>query len=720
MSEKKSFIDDLVDAKPESFNEEVFVKTSRNYKPLIVIGILVMVVFLTAVFMYSISGAVIPDVTDWTTADIESWAKTNKLSPIMKGVYTMDIDKDKIITIDVEIGEKVRKSSTFTVSYSMGPDPTERIDLMDFKDKTIGEIQDFIDQYKLTGISITKEESEVIEKDYVIDFNIVDGTSESFMRKNRIKVYISTGANSLEDTFKMADFSGKTRGDVETWMAQKSITVLFSEAYNSSITYGLVSSQSIKANTKITRKDTIDIVISLGKPIDVPDFVGLTKEEAMELATYYEIKAFFRYKVSGQKDDVIISQDIEPNTQISQSELLTLYVSKDSDYQSVPDFLTLSLSEATSLASLYDLKLFTKEVDSVEKKDSIISQSITPGDSIISDTIITLLVSNGQIVIPDFTGLSKEEATLIGEANDITLLFNEIKTTSHPNNTIIDQSSNAGSAMNDGSTVICDLAINSNLIAKDLRDMTKEEAELWATTNDVTLHIIESYNDDYAMGVLYDQSVINQWIGVDDILTIRYSLGRVGITDFVGSTKIDVVTWLDEINLKGAQLTVNFAKDTSTESARGIVTEQSISSDYVRVGSTIVITVSATDNGVVIPDLTNMTLSELSSWCAENSVAYITTDAYSVKYDDGHIFNQNYTNKSLPDGKILRVKISIGKVYIGAYTSKADIIAWKSDVNSMGANIQLRSTGTGDTILSHSPINVYLDSLDELIDVEYN
>jgi membrane peptidoglycan carboxypeptidase len=80
------------------------------------------------------------------------------------------------------------------------------------------------------------------------------------------------------------------------------------------------------------------------------------------------------------------------------------------------------LSEGQALRELrVDAKLngAVVEVPSLEPAGTVVNQSIAPGTTVPQGTTVTIWVSNGQIPeapLPDFTGLTPEEATEAGEA----------------------------------------------------------------------------------------------------------------------------------------------------------------------------------------------------------------------------------------------------------------------------------------------------------------
>jgi beta-lactam-binding protein with PASTA domain len=155
--------------------------------------------------------------------------------------------------------------------------------------------------------------------------------------------------------------------------------------------------------------------------------------------------------------------------------------------------------------------------------------------------------------------------------------------------------------------------------------------------------VIETYSGDHASGKIYGQDCAPEdWIPVNKVLTVYYSLGLVMVEDFTGKSKSDILAWRDEMNEKGADISLSFLDNVDTVMKKGIITGQSISEELVKPGVVLQVWVSATDNGVLVKNFENMDLEDFKFWCDTNSVPYIVTDCYSDTYEEGKLFDQNY------------------------------------------------------------------------------
>lgn len=692
MSDTKSYLDELAgNSKPESFQDEVFEPAKRSRKPFIVTGSIIAIAILGFI-IYTLSNRVtIPDYTTWSVEELSQWAQEHNITPTFKSVYNYDQPVNQIIDSNLTIGETVSKNASLSFTYSLGPDPNEAIELADFKGMQLEDIQSFIDENKATGITIKKENSDVVAQNEVINYEFKDGSFDNYLRKNRLVVYISEGPANPDDTFKMPDLIGKSKSEAIDFMNKQNVTITFEYAFNENIVYDQIYAQSIKAETKITRSDPITLTLSKGKEITVPDFVGLSREQVNTLAEYHKISIYFKHEVSSQEPGTALDQDIVSGSSIDTNQLITVTLAKESQLIAVPDFIGLSKDEASQLGALKSLNIFFRNVDSTETIGTVIGQSTSGGQWLEKDSILTIDISNGLMTMPDLTGMDRIRADIEAEKLGFKIVYREVENESFTNGTVLNQNVSVNETIEPDTTVLCDIASNSGTKIIDLQDMTRSEAEAWANDNGITLSIVELYHNDHPSGKLFEQSSIGTYALKTKPLTIKLSLGKVVVYDFIGKTKVEVVEWMNSCNAKGAELQVLYTLTTSTKEKRGIVTDQSIISDYVRTGTTVVVTVSATNNGISIPSLTKMGYSEFIDWAAKNEVPYIVTDAYSDTYSADKMFGQNYTNKSLPNGKILEIKRSLGKVPIDDYSglTKAEAENAIAVLNSNSANIKV-------------------------------
>lgn len=693
MERQKNFLEDLTKDKPESFQEEVFVpvprKLSRYVIPLA--GGLIIVIIL--VLFSQLSKATVPDMTGWQLEELQSWAEQHHENTKLNGIYTKEQPVNLFVSSDIPAGKRINKGKVLSVTYSLGADPEEIIPLPEFKKMELSQIKGWISDNQMSGVTIKNEASEVIPKDAVISYEFIEGSEEEFLRKNRMVIYISSGTEDANETFKMEDFYGKTRAEVLQWAKSHELKVTIQEEFNEDIEYGKVYEQNIKKDTKITRTDEVVITISRGAPIEVLTFEGMSRGEASELAALYGIKLFFRLIESKEEVDRVLHQDRKAGTEIDQKQIVTLEVAKKEGKSFVPSFQGLTASEANSLAGLYGIKVFLKNGVEAGENGVVTSQSIAAGEQIDADQVLTLKLGKNKIIsAPNFTGLTKNEAFLLADSLGLKLITEEVEATSTLHQTVISQNIQPKTRLETGASLILKVSVNSGIKARNLSSMKLKDAQAWAAKNGINLNVVEYYNSDYPAGTLYEQDCdAGSWIPVSKVLTVYRSLGLVMVENYIGKTKAELLQWRDEVNSKGADIKLVFTADIDTSKTKGVITGQNVYGELVKLDKTINVMVSATDQGVLIKEFEGMDLDDFKLWCDTNSIAYIVRDCYSDTVKEGVLFGQNYKGTYLPKGEYLRINHSLGKVYVKDFTNqtKASMVDWQKEVNKKMADIKL-------------------------------
>lgn len=401
-----------------------------------IFGIILIVLLYFLVFR----GVEVPDMSDWNVGQVSEWTEKNKITLIAKQAFNLEIESDYVVEQSVAAGERIRKGKELEVIFSKGPDPEEKIQMIDLDNATYSEIQQWIEENHLSGVTIKRENSETVEVDYVIEYKIIDGSEEDFLRKNRVRITISRGPEEVSDVITIKDFYRSTKNEVNKWAQENDILVSFAEEESEYVEAGLVIRQSVKGGEEMPRKDTLEVVISLGESVELPNFVGLSSSEASSLAGLKNIQIFVREVDSTKDAGIVVSQDLEPGISILSAEIVTLKVSKGN--ASVPSFVNLDKQSAEVLAQSMDISVIFKEVETVDKvNDTVLSQSIKKGAMIDDqDTVILEVAKNSGVQVIDMTEMSKFEAELWAMQNDISLNFVERYSDQYPFDTLFGQS----------------------------------------------------------------------------------------------------------------------------------------------------------------------------------------------------------------------------------------------------------------------------------------
>lgn len=718
MSGDQRYLDTLDMDKPESFEEEVFlpVKFSMKKKSLLIGAILVFsLIILLMVFGQK---KILPDMTGWSKEQIEVWAKKNHKNTELVAKYNSDTPNGYFISQNFKTGDKITSKELLIVNISNGADPDEVVKVPDLRQISVDEIKDWITKNQLVNTSVRYESHGSIPKDQLIDYEFVDGSENKFLRKNRLNIYISSGENTGNALVTLPDFVGKSKTDAINWAEKNGVTLTFTPVFNESSTRNTILKQSVPKDSKMKITDVLEIEISRGKEIIVPNFYDFSRQEASELSALIGLKVFFKYAISDSEDETVFNQSTVSGQSVDETEIVTLYIGKKSTDLHLPDFTGLTEQEAKALAQLLNIKILIKNGTS-GSDGKVISQSQPIDTKISESTIVTLEVDPESILltVPNFTKMNRLDAEVLAKNLGLTPIYNEISATSSPHNTIIGQSVKDSEKVTKGTTIRLDVVVNSEVVVPDLSKFTKTEAEVWAQTNHVTLKFVEMYHAKFNRGTLFNPSKKNRLLLKDEPVIVYYSLGLLSVPDFVGKSKQEVLSWIDDVNQKGASVTTKFTLDYHSTKPRGSITSQSNYNENIALNKEISFHVSAVENqGVQVPDFTGLGVNNLISWCQQNRIVYNLTEQYNDTYVKDTLFGQNFYNAYLSKDSILSAIKSLGKVYVPSFVDKTkdDVLIWLNDINLKGGDIKVEFTEEvsaefSGTILNQSLIEVFVN-----------
>ncbi|RDW15768.1 PASTA domain-containing protein [Oceanobacillus arenosus] len=269
------------DAEEEVEIDVDYQRKKRRRMWLIIAGAVIACILISFIY-YMLVHVRLENFVGQPVAEARAWAKENDVEVELEQEYNMEHDANQIISQSVPAGDKIRKGKTLQLMSSLGPDPEEVIPLADFSVMSQVEAESWIDENKAENLQMVTEYSDDIEEGTFIKVTIKDsGIAESeYQRKDSAAVYYSKGKEVFEKNITIPDFTGTAKEEVEKWAETNEIEMTYEEADSDSIEAGNIISQGEAADGKIAKRDKMEVVVSVGKATVVPNFWGLTAEEA--------------------------------------------------------------------------------------------------------------------------------------------------------------------------------------------------------------------------------------------------------------------------------------------------------------------------------------------------------------------------------------------------------------------------------------------------------
>lgn len=329
----------------------------------------------------------VPNLKEKSLAECFTFATENGLTLTVKEEFDDYIPAGTIISQSVKMDQMVAKGSEIILVVSKG----KMITVPDFSD-------------------YTKEEATALATKLGLPFSIAEKYSSSSTGR-LISQSIEEGSiyedgNLLELTYSLgnkivlASYVGQTRDALESWAQGLNdqgarITIKATEA-KSNQPRGTIIYQD-KTSTSVSYKTTINITVSAGNVVYVPDFTGpmdrnynnaITREKAIKICEEAGlIPVFVQDGSGGVLPGEIWSQSVAPGTEVNEGTTITLLY-RPAGTVTVPHFVGASADESKYHLISLDI-IFA---DGIEE-GTVVSQSLAADSTVAAGSVITLTMS---------------------------------------------------------------------------------------------------------------------------------------------------------------------------------------------------------------------------------------------------------------------------------------------------------------------------------------
>ena len=389
--------------------------------------------------------------------DVVKWANQNDIKVTQEYEYSDMVPEYEVISQSVKAGTSVHDIDEIVVAISEGPNPYKEVivpSMLTWNDERV--INYVLSNY-LSNVVV-----EFVDSDQVKDTVIEQSKSGNLRRNEELKLTFSYGDEGNSNEVQLIDFTEMSQFEIEFYMKQHRLNYDFVYDFSDVIKKGYGVKQSVTAGTTVTvQGDKIQITISKGPKIEIPDLSGKSVEELTDWAIENRLKLEFidQYDDSVKKGKVI-SIDKQAGDVVEQGTLLKVSLSLGS--LKMPKFKTADSFYAW--ADKYGIKYEVRHEfsDSVEA-GGIIEFSYKTGTVLKNDDAIVITISDGaKVSVPNLKGLSKSEATK--KLKNANLNYNFVyRSSSNAKDTVIAQSISAGSEVSSGTTITVTLSNgNSN------------------------------------------------------------------------------------------------------------------------------------------------------------------------------------------------------------------------------------------------------------------
>ena len=391
-------------------NDETKSTTQNDKKKLpiipIAIGVGILILLIILLFIFN-GGTKAEDMTGWDKSRVQLWAEENDVLLEIDDEFSDEIAPNIVISQNPLAGDTIKKGAFLEVAISKGADPSVKVKLPDFYKMSKSQAETWAKENHMTKLRITTEESKTITIGKLINFSINDNSviGQEVRRDSPIYLVYSNG-NGISGKVTVPDFKTMTLQEATDFARENNFILEIIHRFDTSIPKDGIISQSVEPNKVINTSDSIELIVSKGKEIYMPNFYNYKKDVAVALASKEGISYIIESKYSSLPKDQLISQSISSGTLYDSDEILILTYSLG-ETVFLPSFIDSDIAEVRKWVEEYNnqgckLTINTTSTVSDKPQYTVLKQSHL---NIYVDTtfVINIVVSDGKVIyMPDF------------------------------------------------------------------------------------------------------------------------------------------------------------------------------------------------------------------------------------------------------------------------------------------------------------------------------
>lgn len=521
-----------------------------------------------------------------TKEEVTKWSIDNKIKLEEKSVFNDYVSSGAVIEQSIPKDSKFNRTDTLLVTFSKG----KPINVPTFTGLSRSEAEQLASlkgiKLFIKSVASSGESDKVLYQDQAADSEI-DGS-----------VVVELQVSKASQSITVPDFIGYSKEDANSLAALKGMKVFF-KSVESTKKAGQVLKQSHGVNTILSSDDVLVLEISNGNQV-VPDLKGLSEIEINALVKKSGLNVAYKpVKNMTYKNGLVMKQSISPGEICSDDDTVILSVATNSGVKAM-DFSKWKQKDLEQWAKSKNVNLVINEVYMKEYDAGILIDQSYSNLYLIENEPFFVTFTKGDVLVESFVGKTKTEVMKwVDEQNEmgagLEITYKSTSSSKFNKGEITAQSkSNTYVKIGEKLTFYECTAVQTQVVSKKVipsfTNMTESEVINWCGNNQVSYSVLEGYHNTIESGRIYEQSHIGE-VDASTIVKVKRSIGKVIVTDFTSAPKTDVLSWLEAVNLKGGNITVNY-----TNSPSGTVTVDHVISQShtgtVDIGTSITIDLS--------------------------------------------------------------------------------------------------------------------------------
>ena len=441
----------------------------------------------------------------------------------------------------------------------------------------------------------------------------------------------------------------------------------------------VVMSQKQDIGSYVLENTVVEMEISTGVENNlVPDVTGMYAEDAEKRLNTagYAVSVTEAYS-NIAAEGTVVSQDIAPGEKYDLENIVTIIVSKGIDPEdtiqekmiTMPDLSGMSFKEASDalVGCGMQLAVSSREYSTAAPENSIIYQSIAPGQKVMNQNVVEVMVSLGNQIIRVENVFCKPEDEAIETLREQGLNVVEVHyeaSSLYEKGLVISQVPEPGKETELNTDIVLTISSGYEVFEMpDVRDMTLEEAKEKLLKLGMVVTVTYRREETQDIDVVLDQNIEAGAVakpGDPVILTVNAKSDSeiISVPDVTGMEMEEAAKKISRLKL---QVAVN--EIYSDEVAAGhVVTQMPPAGIALPEGGVLTLTVSLGRSMVAVPELTGKTLTAARTMLDDLGLKAEITEEYNNTVTENRIISQTpEENESLRRGDAVKLVVSKGK-----------------------------------------------------------
>jgi len=264
------------------------------------------------------------DFSQLNESEVLSWLEKEKVNYELSYEYSETIAKGYVIYQNPSAEEEI--TDKLLLRISLGLDPNREVDLPDVSQMSKTEVDRWFLDNGFTNVTYEY----VLSDDVAVNEIVSLKPSTVAKRSSRVAILLSAGADP-NAKISVPDFTTYKVSEIKEWSANNLINIVYQYAYTDKYEEGVVISQDIQASSEIALGSTINVVLSGGSGITIPNtLVTRSDVEAWVSKNNVEVQYVEVYSDTVTNGNLVYSDPISGSVVASGSSI-TFYISLGQD-----------------------------------------------------------------------------------------------------------------------------------------------------------------------------------------------------------------------------------------------------------------------------------------------------------------------------------------------------------------------------------------------------